>query len=365
MKVVTLRGGKGPKAKYNGARAKLGRRKGGWVSVTTAFVVTGHLGAEDNPIGIEIDDSEDEHVSKLKWRNNAWFEDGPGAPPAASVLEKLPDHLIEHILLFYDLEDMIKVSHALLATCKDFNQRIKGITSSMEIQACLTHLQTGIAQYSVLLSIVTFGFILTELHLTVGFRDLPLLVDLMRDGYLKTTRLSRLTMKTTRNCSDSYAFPAAYVMSHLNRRHPMSHFLLTHPSRAEVAPSFETHVINEFIVAHCPHLTSLWTFVNATNLHEGEHIFRLLPELRSLHITATFPYDWHQAHSLRHPDMASLLNMIATVPNLERLKLSCMHPRSCDDWMRDLSLHSHSVRTVDVTGMGKGFFFRQVSLNPT
>ena len=66
MKVVTLRGGKGPKEKYNGARAKLGRRKGGWVTVTTASVVTGRLGEENNHISIAIDDPEDEKATSTR-----------------------------------------------------------------------------------------------------------------------------------------------------------------------------------------------------------------------------------------------------------------------------------------------------------
>ena len=145
-------------------------------------------------------------------------------------------------------------------------------------------------------------------------------------------------------------------MSRNNRQHPMSLYLVKERNRPHTRLK-DSAVFNKYVVDHCPNLTSLGMMFRSNECEEESNILSQLEKLHSLHISVYVGSD--ELQSTDHLGMARLESIIAAVPNLKNLKLSVVQHPGGYDWESCLSLHSSSVQNIDVTGMGKCFFFRR------
>mmetsp|Transcript_12495 Transcript_12495/g.34686 ORF Transcript_12495/g.34686 Transcript_12495/m.34686 type:complete len:476 (-) Transcript_12495:111-1538(-) len=389
-RMVTFQGGVGAKTRYNGCRAVVSaqtkkQRRGGWVSVCLRSLPPRQDGwkptgsCRENPISL-LEEEEDDDTSGdsdaeendaedcnektcatvgtyFKWRSNGWIDEHEVLEGDWFPLDDLPEMVLASILSFLPLEQLIPTCHSLAATNRHLHGQIHRIGGSIPVAANLLHLPNASAQFAALLGIAKFGFQLKELHCSVSrfASDLYTLMALVREGFLQTSQLKKLSIKPVAGvlCLP----PPLPLLPRHHRRHPMTKFLLNR------APSIESPLstvdgsieFNRFVAESFPNLVSLRTYLNAhEELDPG--LFETMRNLEFLRIHIAVIGEERTGEERTGDE---LNNLVARIPNLQHLVLSaCPKYSNSPPYWR---VASSTLRTINVVGMGKGNFFHQVT----
>lgn len=367
---VILRDGRGNLSQYNGSQAQVRvqskRNRGGWANVSLLTA-----GQQQRPPKI------------IKWRSRAWDA------AATTVLMNhrpsenkrsflhLPDTVFSTILEFLYSKDFAVAARSLSLSCKKMATRVKQTIGPMtRVKVNLRDLDPT-QQLRPLIWLAKYRFKIEELVVTVGLRDLRVLAVIL-PKFLNVSELKSFRVFTGTGVADTALF--WNVLFPMSFQDPDVQFLgvqkdgeeyhgrtpaIDHPLFHTAARILRNEGVSSVsqgacqlcsaLAATCPALETLAILIPMETDHWASGVFQLFARrsLKKVHIRFSFPPGDHLDDE---KFSTKLREVVALTPQLEDLTLSCP---SYSHGMR-LAIRSISVRTIDVVGLSKCFFFDEV-----
>lgn len=384
LALVKLRGGTGPKAAHNGKLAWVlaatgggeRRKRSSWAAVS---VLRDH-GGGDRGKGEE----EGRRQIVVNWRSNAWdpvddavsgndekrrkkkksCEGRPAFDPGQLLLG-VPSTAAAHTYSFLQLGDLKRIAKVN----RQSRAQLKQAAPLIDVRANLLHLGNRVDQLQVLCGVATYGFNIVEMALEVAPSDLPLLRGAMEGGFLKTTGLTKLVLRsnwTTVSFLPPDECNGCPYLNRMARNHPLTVFLRSNArggGTPAVANSIQAgfsairrapYEFFRFLDRHCERLTFLSCPLYSPYLSNDEGggdswgAGRLPNSVKIFHVSISM-FDENEA-------VKSALRLVEASPHVEELRISGSVVRT-----HGLTLKSRSLRVLDLSILSKGVLFTQVT----